>query len=103
MNQYEGEFLQDQLKQLGLPDVRMHYHKIWKVDEGNRFQNRLAELLQVELLTIVVNFVDMLAHKRSESEVLKEMAPDESGYRLAIKTWFENSWLFMVLKKLSTS
>jgi hypothetical protein len=45
----------------------------------------------------------MLAHKRSESEVLKEMVPDESGYRLAIKTWFENSWLFMVLKKLSTS
>ena len=103
LNQYEGEFLQDQLKQLGLPDVRMHYHKIWKVDEGNRFQNRLAELVQVELLTIVVNFVDMLAHKRSESDVLKEMVPDESGYRLAIKTWFENSWLFMVLKKLSTS
>ena len=103
LNQYESEFLQDQLKRLGLPDVRMHYHKIWKVDEGNRFQNRLAELLQVELLTIVVNFVDMLAHKRSESEVLKEMVPDESGYRLAIKTWFENSWLFMVLKKLSTS
>ena len=103
LNQYESEFLQDQLKRLGLPDVRMHYHKILKVDEGNRFQNRLAELLQVELLTIVVNFVDMLAHKRSESEVLKEMVPDESGYRLAINTWFENSWLFMVLKKLSTS
>jgi hypothetical protein len=30
LNQYESEFLQDQLKQLGLPDVRMHYHKFGK-------------------------------------------------------------------------
>ena len=57
----------------------------------------------MDLLSIVVNFVDMLAHKRSESEVLKEMVPNESGYRYAVKTWFENSWLYSLLRKLSES
>ena len=34
-------------------------------------------------------------------EVLREMVPNESGYRIAVKAWFENSWLFQVLKDLS--
>jgi len=54
-------------------------------------------------MAIVVNFVDMLAHKRSESDVLKEMVPDESGYRFAVRTWFENSWLYRTLRELSES
>jgi len=59
--------------------------------------------MHLDLLAIVVNFVDILAHKRSESEVLKEMVPDESGYRNAVKTWFENSWLYKLLRQLSES
>ena len=68
-----------------------------------RRENHVAEYLQVNCLAVVVNFVDMLAHKRSESDVLQEMMPDESGYRFAVKTWFENSWLFQSLKTLSKS
>jgi hypothetical protein len=55
----------------------------------------------MDVLGLVVNFVDMLAHKRAESDVLKEMVPDESGYRTAIRTWFEHSWLFSLLRDLS--
>jgi len=52
-------------------------------------------------LALVVNFVDILAHKSSQMDVLKEMVPDESGYRTAVKSWLEHSWLLPVLKKLS--
>ena len=38
------------------------------------------------MLAIVVNFVDQLAHRRSESDVLKEMVPDEAGYRQSGKS-----------------
>ena len=103
LNQFEGDFLQDQLKRLGLDNVKMHYQKIWKVEDGNRFQKKINDLLHIDLLSVVVNFVDILAHKRSESEVLKEMVPDESGYRSAVKSWFENSWLNSLLNKLSKS
>ncbi len=35
LNQHEKQFLIDQLKKMGLGDKRVHYHKIWAVEEGN--------------------------------------------------------------------
>ena len=55
------------------------------------------------MLSLVVNFVDMLAHDSSKMDVLKEIVPDESGYRLAVKSWIENSWFNDVIKILSQS
>ncbi|NQT98279.1 MAG: response regulator [Candidatus Marinimicrobia bacterium] len=103
LNLFEELFLKDQLRRLKLENAKILYHKIHTIDEGQKFNNHVAEYLQVDCLAVVVNFVDMLAHKRSESDVLQEMMPDESGYRFAVKTWFENSWLFQSLKVLSNS
>ena len=54
------------------------------------------------MLVLVVNFVDILGHSRSESTILQEMVPDESAYRKAICAWLENAWLMDVLKHIST-
>jgi hypothetical protein len=101
LNQHEKQFLIDQLKKMGLGDKRVHYHKIWAVEEGKKFQNRIKDYLQQDILALVVNFVDILAHKSSQMDVLKEMVPDESGYRTAVRSWLNHSWLLQVLKKLS--
>ncbi|SVE09438.1 uncharacterized protein METZ01_LOCUS462292, partial [marine metagenome] len=103
LNQYEKQFLLDQLKRDGLGNKSVHYHKIWAVEEGNKFQNRIKDYIQQDILALVVNFVDILAHKSSQTEILKEMVPDESGYRTAVKSWLEHSWLLQVLKQLSAS
>ena len=79
----------------------MHYHKIWAVAEGKRFQSKIKSYLNNDLLAIVVNFVDQLAHRRSESDVLKEMVPDEAGYRKAVRSWYKKSWIRQVLHELS--
>ena len=79
----------------------MHYHKIWIADEGKRFSSKIKNFINNDLLAIVVNFVDQLAHRRSESDVLKEMVPDESGYRKAVGNWYANSWIKNVLYELS--
>lgn len=100
LNQYEKVLLIDQLKRFGLEDKRVHYHKIWAVEEGKKFQNRIKDYLQMDVVALVVNFVDILAHKSSQMDVLKEMVPDETGYRTAVKSWLEHSWLLQVLKKL---
>ena len=101
LNKYEKLFLEEQLRKNGFEDKKIHYHKIWAVQEGNKFKNKIKDYLQKDLLALVVNFVDILAHNSSHSGVLKEMVPDETGYRSAVKSWFENSWLLDVLKKLS--
>jgi hypothetical protein len=77
------------------------YEKIWKAEDGIKLSHRILDLLDINLITLVVNFVDMLAHKRSESELLKEMVPDEAGYRNAVRTWFRHSWLLKLIQKLS--
>jgi len=100
LNKYEKLMLIDQLKGLSLGEKRVHYHKIWAVEEGKKFQNRIKDYIQMDVVALVVNFVDILAHKSSQMDVLKEMVPDESGYRAAVKSWFEHSWLLQVLKKL---
>jgi PglZ domain. len=101
LNNHEGEFLSDQLHQHGLENKKMHYHKIWAVAEGKRFQSKIKSYLNNDLLAIVVNFVDQLAHRRSESDVLKEMVPDEAGYRQAVRSWYKKSWIRQVLHELS--
>lgn len=100
LNKYEDQFLKDQLRNLNL-NKTMHYHKIWAVEEGLKFQNRIKDYIQIDMLGLVVNFVDILAHKSSQMDVLKEMVPDELGYRTAVRSWFKNSWLLQVLKELS--
>ena len=100
LNQFEDQFLNDQLKKFSLRDKIIHYHKIWAVDEGIKIKNRIQDFMRKDMLAFVINFVDILAHNSSQSNLLKEMVPDESGYRKVVKTWLENSWLIDVLEKL---
>ncbi len=103
LNKYENIFLLDQIKRYNISDKRVHYHKIWAIEEGNRFRKKINDYLRKDILALVVNFVDMLAHDSSKMDVLKEIVPNEAGYRLAVKSWFENSWFNDVLKALSKS
>ena len=103
LNNMEGDFLRDQLIHYQLSQKSLHYYKIWYVEEGKKFLSKIREYLNNDLIAIVVNFVDQLAHRRSESDILKEMVPNESGYRLAVKIWYENSWLRETLSKLADS
>ncbi|MCA2005303.1 MAG: PglZ domain-containing protein, partial [Ignavibacterium sp.] len=49
----------------------------------------------------VVNFLDMIAHGRSDSDILKEIAPDEAAYRSLTNSWFTHSSLLSSFKALS--
>ena len=53
------------------------------------------------LTAVVVNFLDMIAHGRSDSDLLKEIAPDEPAYRSLTNSWFKHSSLYATLKTLS--
>ena len=40
---------------------------------------------------VVVNFIDLLSHARTESKTLRELAGDEAAYRSVTATWFRHS------------
>ena len=92
-NGYEDELFENILNENNYSNKSFHYEKISHHEEGKKFYNKLNNYKNVDVLSIVVNFVDILGHSRSESEILKELIPNESAYRLAVYNWFKNSWL----------
>jgi len=102
-NRYEHQLLDDQLKKMGVrvkSDTR--YVKVLDAKEGENLAKRISSYKNTPILSIVFNFLDILAHGRSQSEILKEMTPDESAYRSLTRPWFVHSSLFRVLQYLST-
>lgn len=104
MNRNEHTFLIDQLRLHGI-DIsgNSKYSKVLDAEQGRRVARDIKTLLDNRLITLVINFVDLLAHQRSESEFLQEIVPDEAGYRTIVRTWFERSWLLQVLKQIKDS
>ena len=92
-NGYEDELFRNILGKNNLSNKTFHYEKIFNHSEGAKFYKRLNDYKNVDILSIVVNFVDILGHSRSESNILKELIPNESAYRSAVFNWFNNSWL----------
>jgi hypothetical protein len=59
------------------------------------------DLLNFDLNILVYNFVDMLSHARTEMEMIRELAFDESSYRSLVHSWFQHSYLYELLKQLN--
>ncbi len=99
-NMHEEAFLQAQLKRLG-KDIKTSYNKITNFNAGKKLSDNLSNLLQNKLNVIVYNFVDMLSHARTEMEVIRELAENETSYRSITKSWFEHSPLLDIIKQLA--
>ncbi|MCR9173540.1 MAG: PglZ domain-containing protein [bacterium] len=99
-NNYEAELLETNLKRLGR-DVKWSYNKITNLDAGKKLADNFNQLLGNQLNVIVWNFVDMLSHARTEMEVIRELADDESAYRSLTVSWFDHSPLHDIIKKIS--
>ncbi|CAN5841623.1 PglZ domain-containing protein [soil metagenome] len=100
-NLFEEEFLRAQLKRLGKGDLKISYTKITNNHDGQKMVDNMHNFLQNDLNVIVYNFIDMLSHARTEMEVLKELAGDETSYRSITESWFEHSPLHQALKKIA--
>jgi CheY-like chemotaxis protein len=97
-NLHEAEFLEANLKRLGL-NIRWSYNKVTNLNSGKRLLDSFHELKGNKLNVIVYNFVDMLSHARTEMEVIKELADDAAAYRSLTQSWFDHSTLQDILRK----
>ena len=101
-NRYEHQFLDNLLERRKIqlkPESK--YVKILDAEFGRNIEQNINSYTKNRLTAIVVNFVDMLAHGRSDSQLLKEIAPDESAYRSLTSSWFMHSSLLSMLRTLS--
>jgi CheY-like chemotaxis protein len=101
-NKYEKQFLEKLLERRRIPlKKEPKYIKILDAEFGRSVEQNILSVTQNPITAIVVNFIDMLAHGRSDSSLLKEIAPDESAYRSLTRSWFVHSSLYGMLKALS--
>lgn len=100
MNLYEEDFLNEQIKRLGLK-ITQTYHKISTLKAGKDLVDNFNSLKNNNLTTVVYNFVDMLSHAKTEMEVIKELAGDDKAYRSLTLSWFKNSPLLELIQKAS--
>ena len=79
------------------------YFKLNSSMDSEKLVERIKNLMSNDLNVLVINFIDMLSHARTESRMVRELASDERAYRSITASWFKNSpvrELFRELAKL---
>lgn len=100
-NNYEEDFLLDQMKRLGHGDMKVGYRKITNHNAGKKLVDNISNMLVNPFNVVVYNFVDMLSHAKTDMKVIKELADNDKAYRSLTKSWFQNSPLLDMIKILA--
>ena len=90
-NQYEEEFLRRLMSQNG---------KNWKFTFDKLVDN-IQRIYDADFSVIVYNFLDILSHARTETDIIRELTEDEAAFRSLTRSWFEHSDLYTILRLLS--
>lgn len=102
----EGKNLNEApLIQTQLDRFRKHYsfsyHKVNESRYGEHLAAQLKTLSQHPLNVIVLNFIDMLSHAKTDIKVVSELARTESAYRALTKTWMEHSSTLDLFRRIA--
>ncbi len=79
------------------------YHKINDSYGADKFMQQFPHLKQNNLNVLVVNFIDMLSHARTESKMVRELASNESAYRSLTQSWLRHSFMADLFKALAAT
>ena len=101
-NLNEAPLIQTQLDRFRRHDS-FSYHKINDSAAAAKFMQKFNQLSANHLNVLVVNFIDMLSHARTESKMVRELANNESAYRSITISWFRHSVLAELFKLLAQS
>lgn len=95
---YERELLKYNLRVNGADIDDPNIIHLKSAADSQKLMAEIEKLQDAPLITLVVEFFDILNLLRRDSPLMMEIVPDEKGYRELTKTWFRNSKLFEVLK-----
>ena len=99
-NMYEEHFLRRQLQQAG-KNYRISFDKLVRPEAGRKLIDNISRVYDADFSVIVYNFLDILSHARTETEIIRQLTEDDASFRSLTRSWFEHSELFELLKMLS--
>lgn len=98
-NLHEQELFQTQLDRYRRKD-KFTYTKINESDFCEQYIKKIKNL-HTPLNIVVLNFIDMLSHSRTESKMMRELANDEAAYLSLTYSWFKHSPTFELMHKIA--
>ena len=77
------------------------YHKINHSGAVEKFVPQIPQLQKNDLNVVVINFIDMLSHARTESLMVRELASNEAAYRSITQSWLRHSAVSDLFRSLA--
>ena len=77
------------------------YNKVHDSSYGEKLLGMIPQLLHNQLNVVVLNFVDMLSHARTESKMIRELAQSEAAYRSLTRSWFQHSTTLELFRRIA--
>lgn len=90
LNNHEEELIATMLERYRRKD-KFTYTKLNDSQACEKFLTKLNSIKDVPLNVIVMNFIDMLSHARTESKMIRELANSDAAYRSLTESWFRHS------------
>lgn len=100
LNVHEEELIRTQMDRFRRKD-RFMYSKINDSQGGEKFIQQLNSNRDVPLHVVVLNFIDMLSHARTESKMIRELANSDAAYRSLTESWFRHSSATDIFRRLA--
>ena len=79
------------------------YHKINDSVGADRLLQQFANLMNYDLNVMVINFIDILSHSRSEHQMVHELVGNEAAYRSITRSWFQHSRMRDLFERIAQS
>ncbi len=102
-NLNEAPLIQTQLDRYRRSGTHFSYHKVNDSVGADKLLQQFTQLHDNDLNVVVINFIDMLSHARTESKMVRELANNESAYRSITLSWFRHTVLSELFRRLADS
>lgn len=100
LNIHEEELIQTQLDRFRRKD-KFSYTKLNDSSACEKFVLRLNSNKDLPLQVVVLNFIDMLSHARTESKMIRELANNDAAYRSITESWLRHSSASDIFRRLA--
>lgn len=99
-NMYEEDFFRRQMQTNG-KNYKATFDKLVRPEAGRKLIDNIKRIYDADFSIIVYNFLDILSHARTETEIIRELTENEAAFRSLTRSWFEHSELYTILRMLS--
>lgn len=99
-NRHEEQLLIKQMERYRRKES-LYFEKVSGVHRQGQTTENLKNILDNDLSVMVLNFVDMISHARTEMDMIRELANNEKAYRSLTLSWLNHSSLIEIIKILA--